>query len=68
MLMYPRRFGAKIVAEKKWTFHADMRRLVQQELPVFTQIEEDYDVLVVSDETGDFGEPEHSLKRLPQIR
>ena len=62
-----RRFGAKIVAEKKWTFHADMRRLVQQELPVFTQIEEDYDVLVVSDETGDFGEylPYHTRDPRP---
>ncbi len=50
-----RRYGARIVAEKDWTFDTDLRRTAQAEVPLFTQTEE-YDVLVVADEPGDFGE------------
>ncbi len=50
-----RRFGAKIVAEKTWEFGPDARRTAQSEVPVFTQ-GIDYDVLVVADEIGEFGE------------
>lgn len=50
-----KRFGGKIVAEKNWTFDADLRRSAQKELPLFTQTDE-YDVVVVADEPGDFGE------------
>ncbi|WP_210397423.1 ABC transporter substrate-binding protein [Motiliproteus sediminis] len=50
-----KRFGGKIVAEKNWTFDADLRRTAQKELPLFTQTDE-YDVVVVADEPGDFGE------------
>jgi len=50
-----KRFGGKIVAQKNWTFDADLRRTAQAELPLFTQTAE-YDVVVVADEPGDFGE------------
>ncbi len=49
------RFGGKIVAEKTWDFGPDARRTAQAEVPVFTQ-GVDYDVLVVADEIGEFGE------------
>ncbi|MGB0733625.1 MAG: ABC transporter substrate-binding protein, partial [Pontibacterium sp.] len=50
-----KRFGHKIVAEKEWTFDTDLRRVAQKEVPLFTQTKE-YDVVVVADERGDFGE------------
>ncbi|MCW8886801.1 MAG: ABC transporter substrate-binding protein [Motiliproteus sp.] len=50
-----KRFGAKIIATKQWTFDTDLRRTAQKELPLFTQTDE-YDVVVVADELGDFGE------------
>ena len=50
-----KRFGMKIVAEKKWQHTYDARRTAQSDIPVFTQID-DYDVLVVADEQGLFGE------------
>ncbi len=50
-----KRFGAKIVAEKTWAFGPDTRRTAQSEVPVFTQ-GVDYDILVVADEIGEFGE------------
>ncbi|PHS73728.1 MAG: branched-chain amino acid ABC transporter substrate-binding protein [Cycloclasticus sp.] len=50
-----KRFGLKIVEEKKWTFDHDARRTAQADIPVFTQ-GEDYDVLVVADVKGLFGE------------
>ena len=49
------RFGMKIVVEKKWTHTYDARRTAQSDVPVFTQ-GIDYDVLVVADEQGLFGE------------
>lgn len=49
------RFGMKIVAEKPWTHTYDARRTAQSDVPVFTQVD-DYDVLVVADEQGLFGE------------
>ena len=50
-----KKFGAKIVAEKAWTGEHDARRTAQAEIPLFTQAE-DYDVLIVADEIGDFGD------------
>lgn len=50
-----KRFGVRIVAEKPWTFDNDQRRTAQSEMPVFTQTTE-YDVVLVADERGDFGE------------
>lgn len=50
-----KRFGMKIVAEKEWSHSYDARRTAQADIPVFTQVD-DYDVLVVADEQGLFGE------------
>lgn len=50
-----KKFGARIVAEKTWEFGPDARRPAQAEVPVFTQGPE-YDVLMVADEVGEFGE------------
>ncbi len=50
-----KRFGSKIIAEKIWDHSHDARRTAQSEVPVFTQ-GVDYDVLVVADEQGWFGE------------
>ena len=50
-----KRFGMKIVAEKQWLHSYDARRTAQADIPVFTQVD-DYDVLVVADEQGLFGE------------
>lgn len=50
-----KRFGGKIIAEKAWDYGPDARRTAQKEVPVFTQGIE-YDVLVVADEIGEFGE------------
>ncbi len=49
-----KRFGSKIVMQKEWSFDTDLRRTAQKELPLFTQGEE-YDVVLVADEAGDFG-------------
>ncbi len=50
-----KRFGMKIVAEKQWTHTYDARRTAESDVPVFTQ-DVEYDVLVVADEQGLFGE------------
>ncbi len=50
-----KRFGAKIVEERNWDYGPDARRTAQAEVPAFTQGVE-YDVLVVADEIGEFGE------------
>jgi ABC transporter substrate binding protein (PQQ-dependent alcohol dehydrogenase system) len=50
-----KRFGMEIVAEKTWEHTYDARRTAQSDVAVFTQAD-DYDVLVVADEQGKFGE------------
>ena len=50
-----KRFGMKIVEEKSWSFEHDTRRTAQAEIPVFTQ-GADYDVLLVADVKGLFGD------------
>ena len=50
-----KRFGMKIVAEKTWSNDFTARRSDQADVPEFTQ-GVDYDVLVVADEQGLFGE------------
>lgn len=50
-----KRFGADIVERKEWSFDTDLRRTAQKEVPLFTQTDE-YDVVLVADERGDFGE------------
>ncbi len=49
------KFGAKIVVEKPWEHSFDERRTPESEVPVFTQGPE-YDVVIVADETGLFGD------------
>ena len=50
-----KRYGMKLVDEKVWDNTYDARRSAQSDVPVFTQVD-DYDVLVVADEQGLFGE------------
>ncbi|UFQ99378.1 ABC transporter substrate-binding protein [Pseudomonas wenzhouensis] len=50
-----KRFGHTIITEKPWSFDNDQRRSAQAEMPLFTQAGE-YDVVLVADERGDFGE------------
>ncbi|HYN77262.1 MAG TPA: ABC transporter substrate-binding protein [Lamprocystis sp. (in: g-proteobacteria)] len=56
-----KRFGAKILVEKPWTFEAGASRTdsghfnEQQEANAFTQVA-DYDILLVADESDTFGE------------
>ncbi|MDQ7089625.1 MAG: ABC transporter substrate-binding protein [Methylococcales bacterium] len=51
-----KKFGLNVVAEKIWKHTYDARRTAQSDVPVFTQEVTDYDVLVVADEKGLFGE------------
>ncbi|ADH88365.1 conserved hypothetical protein [Ancylobacter novellus DSM 506] len=50
-----KKFGAKIVAEKQWDYGPDARATAQSEVPRGTQVGE-YDILVVADELGEFGD------------
>jgi ABC transporter substrate binding protein (PQQ-dependent alcohol dehydrogenase system) len=50
-----KRFGGKIVGRKLWTLKGDTRGTAQSEIPVFTQVG-DYDVMLVADEHGAFGD------------
>jgi ABC transporter substrate binding protein (PQQ-dependent alcohol dehydrogenase system) len=49
------KFGVTIAAEKPWTFDTDLRDSTMDEVPRFTQDFPDHDVLLVADETDDFG-------------
>ena len=57
-----KRFGAKIVEERTFTYETGNRRAdggfeqIQQQIPSFTQKAPDYDVLVVADEGNLFGD------------
>ncbi|GGD39356.1 branched-chain amino acid ABC transporter substrate-binding protein [Malaciobacter pacificus] len=50
-----KKFNAKIVKEKVWDNNSDIRRKANSEFPVFTQAN-DYDLIVLADHYGDFGE------------
>jgi ABC transporter substrate binding protein (PQQ-dependent alcohol dehydrogenase system) len=50
-----KKFGAKIVVEKDWENNSDIRRKANDEFPVFTQAK-NYDVVLLADYYGDFGE------------
>ena len=50
-----KRFGGKIISKKIWQHEFDGRRTPESEIPVFTQ-GVDYDVLIVADEDGTFGD------------
>lgn len=49
------RFGGKWDAQKAWQFDTDMRRTVQQDMPLFTQSSR-YDVVIVADEAQSFAQ------------
>jgi ABC transporter substrate binding protein (PQQ-dependent alcohol dehydrogenase system) len=57
-----KRFGAKIVQERTFTLDPGNRRAdggheqIQEQIPAFTQNVPDYDVLLVADEAGQFGD------------
>lgn len=51
-----KKFGMTIVQEKIWEHSFDARKTAQADVAVFTQIDDEYDVLVVADEQGLFGE------------
>ncbi len=57
-----KRFGAKIIEERTYTYEPGSRRSdggfeqIQQQMPSFTQNVKEYDVVVVADEGGLFGE------------
>lgn len=51
-----KKFNMKIVQEKTWEHTFDARKSAQADVAVFTQLDDDYDVLVVADEQGQFGE------------
>ena len=50
-----KKFNIKIKEEKIWDFSSDLRRTAGKEVPIFTKVS-NYDVLVVADEAGEFGE------------
>ncbi|WGD30672.1 ABC transporter substrate-binding protein [Ancylobacter sp. WKF20] len=50
-----KKFGGKIVAEKTWDYGPDARATAQSEVPRGTQVGE-YDMLIVADELGEFGD------------
>ena len=50
-----KKFNIKIKEEKTWDFTSDLRRTAGKEVPIFTK-GTNYDVLVVADEDGEFGE------------
>ena len=45
----------KIKEEKTWDFTSDLRRTAGKEVPIFTK-GSNYDVMIVADEAGEFGE------------
>jgi ABC transporter substrate binding protein (PQQ-dependent alcohol dehydrogenase system) len=51
-----KRYGLKIIKEKTWSFNTDLRRNAQQEVPLFTQTSQPYDVVYVADQAKDFAE------------
>ena len=50
-----KKFNIKIKEDKTWDFTSDLRRTAGKEVPIFTK-GSNYDVLVVADEAGEFGE------------
>ena len=49
-----KKFRVKVISHKPWPFQSDLRRSAGAEVPLFTQ-GVNFDVLVVADETDDFG-------------
>ncbi|TNC66837.1 ABC transporter substrate-binding protein [Rubellimicrobium roseum] len=49
------KFGLTLEDDRPWDFDGDLGRTAQAEVPMLTQDLTDHDVLLVADETGDFG-------------
>jgi ABC transporter substrate binding protein (PQQ-dependent alcohol dehydrogenase system) len=49
------KFGITIAAEREWTFDTDLRESTMDEIPRFMQDLPDHDVVLIADETDDFG-------------
>lgn len=60
-----KKFGAKIIIEKTWENSTDIRRKASEEFPAFTQAK-DYDVILLADYFGDFGESMYFNTWLPR--
>ncbi len=60
-----KKFGANIIKEKTWENNTDIRRKASEEFPAFTQAK-DYDVILVADYFGDFGESIYFNTWLPR--
>lgn len=60
-----KKFGANIIKEKVWEDTTDIRRKATEEFPVFTQAK-DYDLILVADYYGDFGESMYFNTWLPR--
>lgn len=51
-----KKFGAKIIEEKTWTFGPDVRETGNDVIPVFTQGADKADVIMIADELDEFGD------------
>lgn len=60
-----KKFGANIIKEKTWENNTDIRRKAADEFPSFTQAK-DYDVILLADYFGDFGESMYFNTWLPR--
>jgi ABC transporter substrate binding protein (PQQ-dependent alcohol dehydrogenase system) len=60
-----KKFGANIIKEKVWENNTDIRRKASEEFPSFTQAK-DYDVVLLADYFGDFGESIYFNTWLPR--
>jgi ABC transporter substrate binding protein (PQQ-dependent alcohol dehydrogenase system) len=49
------KFAITIAGEKEWTFDTDLRESTMDEIPRFTQDFPNHDVILIADETDDFG-------------
>ena len=50
-----KKFNINVKEERVWDFASDLRRKEQKEIPIFTK-GVNYDIMVVADEKGEFGE------------
>lgn len=51
-----KKFGASIGDEKTWNKTHDIRRTARSEIPLFTKEARNYDLILMADEKGEFGE------------
>ena len=50
-----KRYRIDIIAEKKWTYTTDLRRSLEQDIPLLTQTSKAYDATIVADPKNTFG-------------